>query len=59
MDDNSIRNALQKRKKNGGCGMWKNVGIPLMYKNHRDKLSKEEIDWHEENILGDKGGGSK
>jgi len=50
VDDSNIKEALQKRKKNGGCGMWKNVGIPFMYKNHKDKLSDEDITWYEENL---------
>ena len=48
MNDNSIKDDLKKRRKNGGCGMWKNIGIHLMYKNYRYKLSKEEIDYYEE-----------
>ena len=59
MDDGNIKKALQKRKKNGGCSMWKSVGIPFMYKHHKDKLSDKEITWYEENILGYKGRSSK
>ena len=47
MDVNSIKKSLEKRRQKGGCGMWKNVGIPFMYKYHKNKLSNEEISLYE------------
>ena len=51
MDINDIKKSLQKRRKNGGCSMWRSIGIPFMYKNHKDKLTDEEISWYENKVL--------
>ena len=52
LDD--IKKALKKRRMKGGCGMWRNVGIPYMYKHHRDQLHDFEKDWYEKKLGIDK-----
>ena len=54
LNNKIIKKALKERKKRGGCGMWKNVGIPYMYKHYRDKLTEEEINWYENKIKGER-----
>ena len=52
-DEDSIENikqALQTRRLKGGCGMWQNVGIPYLYKHHKDKLLPFEVEWYEKKI---------
>ena len=51
MKSDSLNKSLKERREKGGCGMWKSVGIPFMYKNHKDKLSDQEIAWYENKIL--------
>ena len=48
MNDKSIKNSLKERKKRGGCGMWKSVGIPYMYKHYKEQLTKDDIDFIEQ-----------
>ena len=48
MNDKSIKNSLKERKKRGGCGMWKIVGIPYMYKHYKEQLTKDDIDFIEQ-----------
>ena len=54
MSNRLIQKKLEERKKRGGCGMWKTTGIPFMYKNYKNKLTEDEINWYKENIKGDK-----
>jgi len=32
---------------NGGCSMWKNVGIEYLYRTNKDELYDFEIEWYE------------
>jgi hypothetical protein len=40
---------LHNRRLNGGCSMWKDVGIEYLYKHDKDKLYSFEIEWYEKN----------
>ena len=50
LTDDEIRklsNLLHHRRMNGGCSMWKNVGIEYLYRTNRDELYDFEIEWYE------------
>ena len=45
-----IQQQLNQRRKDGGCSMWKNVGIEYLYKNDKSKLFDYEVEWYENNV---------
>lgn len=45
-----IKQQLNQRRKDGGCGMWRNVAIPYLYKNDKSKLYNYEIEWYENEL---------
>ncbi len=50
LTDDEIRklsNLLHHRRMNGGCSMWKNVGIEYLYRTNKDELYDFEIEWYE------------
>jgi hypothetical protein len=46
----TLSNQLHNRRLNGGCSMWRNVGIEYLYKTHKDELYDFEIEWYEKNF---------
>ena len=53
LTDDEIRklsNLLHHRRMNGGCSMWKNVGIEYLYRTNKDELYDFEIEWYEKNF---------
>ena len=45
-----LSNQLHQRRLNGGCSMWRDVGIEYLYKTHKDELYDFEIEWYEKNF---------
>jgi len=45
-----IKQQLNQRRKDGGCGMWRNVAIPYLYKNDKSNLYNYEIEWYENEL---------
>ena len=46
-DLDDVKKSLKSRRENGGCSMWKKVGIPFLYKHNKDHLTNKEIQWYE------------
>ena len=44
-----LSHLLHKRRLNGGCSIWKDIGIEYLYRNDKDKLYDFEIEWYEKN----------
>ena len=48
ISDDDIRQPLQKRRQNGGCSMWRSVGLKWMFDNgYYDEL----LDWEKEFVV--------
>ncbi len=48
MENDKIRQTLQNRRRDGGCMMWKKVGLKWIYDNNRFDLLK--YDWERDYI---------
>ena len=45
-----LSNQLHQRRLNGGCSMWRDVGIEYLYKTNKDELYDFEKEWYEKNF---------